>query len=47
MKITIKNKEKAMKVLKARLFEAAEAERAASIAEDRKAKLELEIEVKE
>lgn len=35
----LKNKEKAMKVLKARLFEKAEAERAAGIAEDRKSQV--------
>src|SRR3712207_6994523 len=35
-KSQLKNKEKAMKVLKARLYEKAEAERAASISADRK-----------
>ncbi|WP_032121297.1 peptide chain release factor 1 [Clostridium amazonitimonense] len=38
-KSQLKNKEKAMKVLKARLFERAEAERSASIAEDRKSQV--------
>lgn len=38
-KSQLKNKEKAMKVLKSRLFEAAEAERAASIAENRKSQV--------
>jgi peptide chain release factor 1 len=38
-KSQLKNKEKAMKVLKARLFEKAEAERAASIAQDRKSQV--------
>ncbi|WP_411682532.1 peptide chain release factor 1 [Clostridium thailandense] len=38
-KSQLKNKEKAMKVLKSRLFEKAEAERAASIAEDRKSQV--------
>ena len=38
-KSQLKNKEKAMKVLRARLFEAAEAERNASIAEDRKSQV--------
>lgn len=38
-KSQLKNKEKAMKVLKARLFEKAEAERHASIAEDRKSQV--------
>lgn len=38
-KSQLKNKEKAMKVLKSRLFERAEAERAASIAEDRKSQV--------
>jgi peptide chain release factor 1 len=38
-KSQLKNKEKAMKILKARLFEAAEAERAAGIAEDRKSQV--------
>ena len=38
-KSQLKNKEKAMKVLKARLFEIAEAERSASIAEDRKSQV--------
>jgi peptide chain release factor 1 len=38
-KSQLKNKEKAMKVLKARLFERAEAERAASIAQDRKSQV--------
>lgn len=38
-KSQLKNKEKAMKVLKARLFERAEAERHASIAEDRKSQV--------
>ncbi|MGL4774453.1 MAG: peptide chain release factor 1 [Clostridium sp.] len=38
-KSQLKNKEKAMKVLRARLFEAAEAERAAGIAEDRKSQV--------
>ncbi|EQB89311.1 peptide chain release factor 1 [Clostridium punense] len=38
-KSQLKNKEKAMKILKARLFEAAEAERLAGIAEDRKSQV--------
>lgn len=38
-KSQLKNKEKAMKVLRARLFELAEAERAAGIAEDRKSQV--------
>jgi len=38
-KSQLKNKEKALKVLKARLFERAEAERAATIAEDRKSQV--------
>jgi peptide chain release factor 1 len=38
-KSQLKNKEKAMKVLKARLYEKAEAERAAGIAEDRKSQV--------
>jgi peptide chain release factor 1 len=38
-KSQLKNKEKAMKVLKARLFEKAESERSASIAEDRKSQV--------
>lgn len=38
-KSQLKNKEKAMKVLRARLFEAAEAERSAGIAEDRKSQV--------
>ena len=38
-KSQLKNKEKAMKVLKARIFERAEAERAAGIAEDRKSQV--------
>jgi peptide chain release factor 1 len=38
-KSQLKNKEKAMKVLKARLFERAEAERAAGIAQDRKSQV--------
>lgn len=38
-KSQLKNKEKAMKVLKARLFERAEAERSAGIAEDRKSQV--------
>lgn len=38
-KSQLKNKEKAMKILKARLFEAAQAERAAGIAEDRKSQV--------
>lgn len=38
-KSQLKNKEKAMKILKARLFEAAEAERVAGIAEDRKSQV--------
>lgn len=38
-KSQIKNKEKAMKVLRARLFEKAESERAAGIAEDRKSQV--------
>ena len=38
-KSQLKNKEKAMKVLRARLFEKAEAERAAGIAEDRKSQV--------
>lgn len=38
-KSQLKNKEKALKVLKARLYERAEAERAASIAEDRKSQV--------
>ena len=38
-KSQLKNKEKAMKVLRARLYEAAEAERNASIAEDRKSQV--------
>ncbi|MEG0774426.1 peptide chain release factor 1 [Clostridium sp.] len=38
-KSQLKNKEKAMKMLKARLFEAAEAERSAGIAEDRKSQV--------
>lgn len=38
-KSQLKNKEKALKVLKARLFERAEAERNASIAEDRKSQV--------
>jgi peptide chain release factor 1 len=38
-KSQLKNKEKAMKVLKARLFEKAEQERAASIAQDRKSQV--------
>lgn len=38
-KSQLKNKEKAMKVLKSRLFEKAEAERHASIAEDRKSQV--------
>lgn len=38
-KSQLKNKEKAMKVLKSRLFEKAEAERSASIAEDRKSQV--------
>ena len=38
-KSQLKNKEKAMKVLKSRLFERAEAERHASIAEDRKSQV--------
>ena len=38
-KSQLKNKEKAMKVLKARLYEAAEAERSAGIAEDRKSQV--------
>lgn len=38
-KSQLKNKEKAMKVLKSRLFERAQAERSASIAEDRKSQV--------
>lgn len=38
-KSQLKNKEKAMKVLRSRLYEAAEAERAAGIAEDRKSQV--------
>lgn len=38
-KSQLKNKEKAMKVLKSRLFEKAQAERSASIAEDRKSQV--------
>ncbi|MEG2867651.1 MAG: peptide chain release factor 1 [Terrisporobacter sp.] len=38
-KSQLKNKEKAMKVLRSRLFEAAEAERSAGIAEDRKSQV--------
>jgi peptide chain release factor 1 len=38
-KSQLKNKEKAMKVLKSRLFEAAQAERSAGIAEDRKSQV--------
>jgi peptide chain release factor 1 len=38
-KSQLKNKDKAMRVLKARLFERAEAERAASIAQDRKSQV--------
>lgn len=38
-KSQLKNKEKAMKVLKARLYEAAEAKRSAGIAEDRKSQV--------
>ncbi len=38
-KSQLKNKEKAMKVLKARIFERAEAERSANIAEDRKSQV--------
>ena len=38
-KSQLKNKEKALKILKARLFEAAEAERLAGIAEDRKSQV--------
>jgi peptide chain release factor 1 len=38
-KSQLKNKEKAMKVLKSRLFERAEAQRSASIAEDRKSQV--------
>ncbi|AYD39187.1 peptide chain release factor 1 [Clostridium fermenticellae] len=38
-KSQLKNKEKAMKVLKSRLFDKAEAERSASIAEDRKSQV--------
>jgi peptide chain release factor 1 len=38
-KSQLKNKEKAMKVLRARLYEAAEAERSAGIAEDRKSQV--------
>ena len=46
-KSQLKNKEKAMKVLKARLFERAKAERSAGIAEDRKSQVGTGIEVKE
>ncbi|MBS4804518.1 MAG: peptide chain release factor 1, partial [Clostridium sp.] len=38
-KSQLKNKEKAMKVLRSRLYEAAEAERSAGIAEDRKSQV--------
>ena len=38
-KSQLKNKEKALKILKARLYEKAEAERNASIAEDRKSQV--------
>ena len=46
-KSQLKNKEKAMKVLRARLYEVAEAERLAGIAEDRKSQVVQGIEVKE